>query len=318
MVADGTAAFPHSVKEFQQAPTMKALNHQVLNNKGGGYLDFQNFLRAVYEAQSPEHISPLMQKDRLEAPEDLAYDLGQDWRCETNDSVEHPKRASSSVIAGENPQDQAAQAQVPDPPSEANSWKTAIERLEADDESDAISDTSFTPPKKLQNLARYDEYGHRQVLPPPGYGNAAHEQQSRFIRDDGQGRKHLMPPPGFQGALPKALDERPSLPAVLTFERKKNYKRDFEQRQAKLQSGISLAVTREQSQRVNEKNKKKKGASEVHQAKPKKERRASSKKPARSPPTNRLIGGWESAFLKGVFDAEEDLLYGGRWPASTF
>lgn len=67
-----------------------------------------------------------------------------------------------------------------------------------------------------------------------------------------------MPPPGFQGALPKALDEYRSPPAVLTFERKKNYRRDFEERQMRFQGGISLGVAREQSQRVNEKKKNKK------------------------------------------------------------
>ncbi|KAI0469238.1 hypothetical protein F4859DRAFT_523041 [Xylaria cf. heliscus] len=327
MVGHNTLAVPYGSKGMRrQAPTMKSLNRQVLFNKDGKVVDLKKLLLMMNEARISKDISTVLQWNRVEIPKDEAY-LWQDLRCKT-DNI---KRASSSGSVREKPQGQAPEARISSLQPESSSEKTVVETATQDDESDAISDTSFTPPKQLQKRIRYDEHGHREVLPPPVFGHAVPKPQSRFIYGDRQGRKHLMPPPGFRGALPKLLSEIPSEPKVkLTFERKKDFKKEFKARQG-IQGGISLARMREQSSYANEKNKKtenktkkkekkmkKKCSFEVSQTIPQKEQPASPKQPEVPRPAGRLIGGWESAFLKGIFDAEEDLLYSSRWPASTF
>ncbi|RYC54883.1 hypothetical protein CHU98_g11324 [Xylaria longipes] len=277
MGAHTTAGLPFSAKKIRQAPTVKKLRQQVLVNKSGNEVDFTKLLKLMNKKYTPSDISAFLQQNR--------------------------NRASLSGFRGDKPKDQVSEIRAPEPQPTGVSWQT--------DESGAISDTSFTPPKNLAKCARFDDEGRRHILPPPGFGDAAPKQQSRFVHGDENGRKHLMPPPGFRGALPKLIDEPP---VALKFERRKDFKNEFEKRQV-THGGISLAAMREQSQPKGKKNK---CSFAVRQSEPKKEQPPSPKKMAGSPPTDRLNGGWESAFVKGVFDAEEDLIYSGRWPASTF
>ncbi|KAI0550312.1 hypothetical protein F4679DRAFT_583562 [Xylaria curta] len=275
-----TAAKPplNAKKMRHQAPEVRKLRHQAPVNKTGETLNLK-----VLELSSNK------------------------WTY----GPQEDKGASPSSVRGENPQEQVSEIRIQEPQSEADSWHTVSEAEKQQDDSDAISDTSFTPPKHLARCARYDDEGRR--LPPPGLGDAAPKQQSRFVCGDEDGREHLMPPPGFHGALPKLIDEAP---VALKFERKMDFKKDLEKRQG----GASLVAMHKQSSR-SEGKKKKKCSFEVStsfSSVSKEEQSASYKKLAESPTAGRLIEGWESAFLKGVFDAEEDLLYSSRWPASSF
>ncbi|KAI0859871.1 hypothetical protein F4860DRAFT_525661 [Xylaria cubensis] len=327
MGAHAAAKLPFSAKKMRrQAPTAKMLRQQALVNEAEDTLDFVKVLKLMNEKHIASDISAFFQKSRVDGSNKWTCGPQENVKLNITDIINHPvsgdnelgsalKRASSSSVRGEEPQGQVSEIRIPESQSTAGSWRTVTEAEKEQEDSDAISDTSFTPPKYLARCARYDDEGRR--LPPPRFGNAAPKQQkqSRFVHGDGKGRKHLMPPPGFHGALPRLIDESP---VVLKFERKQDFKKEFEKRQV-THGGISLAVTRKQSSRSEgKKNKRSLDISAGRSSVSKKEQSASLKKPAESPATNHLIGGWESALLKGVFDAEEDLLYGGRWPASTF
>jgi hypothetical protein len=91
-------------------------------------------------------------------------------------------------------------------------------------ESDAFSDTSCTPPK-LEKQVKFDEQGQRHVLAPPESRNAAPKKEGRFTFNDWHGRKYLIGPPGFRGVLPRRLDEPPVDAPVLSFDKKKGFKK---------------------------------------------------------------------------------------------
>ncbi|TRX92309.1 hypothetical protein FHL15_006924 [Xylaria flabelliformis] len=326
MGAHAAAKLPFSAKKMRrQAPTAKMLRQQALVNEGGDTLDFVKVLKLMNEKHIASDISAFLRKSRVDGSNKWTCGPQENVKLNIADIINHSvsgdnepgsKRASPSSVRGEEPQDQVSEIRISESQSVAGSWHTVTEAEKEQDDSDAISDTSFTPPKHLARYARYDDEGRRHMLPPPGFGDAAPKQQkqSRFVHGDAKGREHLMPPPGFRGAHPKLIDESP---VALTFERK-DFKKESEKRQV-THSGISLAMTRKQSSRSEgKKNKRSLDVSAGCSSVSKKEQSASLKKPTESPATDHLIGGWESALLKGVFDAEEDLLYGSRWPASTF
>ncbi|KAI0451854.1 hypothetical protein F5B21DRAFT_527381 [Xylaria acuta] len=324
MGVHATAGIPFSAKKMRrQAPTVKKLRQQALANKSGNAPDYTMLLKLMNEKHIPRDISAFLQQSQAEVLKNWVYGPWEDVESRMVDTIKHPvggddtpKRASPSSFRGERPQDKVSGNRFIESRSEAGSWQTATEEAKQHDESGAISDTSFTPPTNLAKCVRFDNEGRRHMLPPPGLGNAAPKHPSRFVCKGVNGQKHLMPPPGFRGALPKLIDEPCRKPPVaLKFERKKDFKKEFEKRQV-THGGISLAVMREQPTRSKEE--KNKCSFEVRQSVPEKEKPAVPKTRAGSSPTNRLIGGWESAFLKGIFDAEEDLLYSSRWPASTF
>ncbi|KAI1745813.1 hypothetical protein F4680DRAFT_443283 [Xylaria scruposa] len=324
MGAHTAAKLPFSVKKMRhQAPKVRKLHQRALINES-----LMKVLKLMNEKHIPSDNSAFLPKSRVNGSNEWTCGPQEDVKINTTDINNHSvsgdnepgyaqavKGASPSSVRGEKPQDRVSEIRIQEPQSKAGSWHTVSEAEKQQDDSNAISDTSFTPPKNLARCARYDDEGRRHMLPPPGFGDAApkqQQQQSRFIQGDAKGRKHLMPPPGFHGALPKLIDETP---VALKFERKRDFKKDFEKRQV-THSGISLAVMHKQSSRSE--GKKKKCSFAVCSSVSKKAQGASLKKPVESPAADRLIGGWESAFLKGVFDAEEDLLYSSRWPASTF
>ncbi|KAI8944452.1 hypothetical protein F4801DRAFT_585413 [Xylaria longipes] len=309
MGAQAIARLPFSAKKIRRAPTVKKLHQQVLVNESGNDVDFTKLLKLMNQKYIPSDIFTLLQQNRVQVSRDWACGPWEDVESKIVDIINHPM-----ILLPRTPHRKGLRQAVSEEIDHrirclkyelqtGGSWQT--------DESGAISDTSFTPPKNLANCVRFDDEGRRHILPPPGFGDAAPKQQSRFVRGDENGQKHLMPPPGFRGALPKLIDEPP---VALKFERRKDFKNEFEKRQV-THGGISLAAMREQSQPKGKKNK---CSFAVRQSEPKKEQPPSPKKMAGSPPTDRLSGGWESAFVKGVFDAEEDLIYSGRWPASTF
>ncbi|KAF2963463.1 hypothetical protein GQX73_g10110 [Xylaria multiplex] len=178
--------------------------------------------------------------------------------------------------------------------------------------SDALSDTSFTPPKNIGKCVRFDEDGRRHVILPPGAVDRTPKQ--RFVREDKNRQRKLLPPPGFDDLAPAHIIEVQQEPEGLTFERKRVFKNP-----AVKFGGISLAMMREQPQRFEKlrqmHSEKRKDASKKHKSK---KHQRSQSQPLISVTTDGKTTHWQSWFLKGVFDAEEDLLYNSRWPASSF
>ncbi|TGJ83231.1 hypothetical protein E0Z10_g5534 [Xylaria hypoxylon] len=155
----------------------------------------------------------------------------------------------NDVFVRENPRNQAPPAQVSDRKTSKNTTKQAVttntanhEDGEQGDASDAISDTSFTPPKNFWKSARIDEDGRRHVILPPGIADRAPKQ--RFIREDKNGQRKLLAPPGFHN-LPHELISKPEPePEKLSFERKQCFEKT-----AVKYGGISLTMMREQPSR---------------------------------------------------------------------
>ncbi|KAI0411825.1 hypothetical protein F5X98DRAFT_367757 [Xylaria grammica] len=176
---------------------------------------------------------------------------------------------------------------------------------ERSDTSDAVSDTSFTPPKNLGKCVKFDEDGRRHVVPSPRVA-----PKQRFVQEGKNGQRNLLPPPGFNNLAPKIINEVEPEPEKLTFERRQDFKKPSVK-----YGGISLAVMREQPERFEKlKNRR---SSKKHKSAPKKHGRSKSQ-PMISVTVDGKTTCWQSWFLKGVFDAEEDLLYNTRWPASSF
>ncbi|KAI3332812.1 hypothetical protein F4824DRAFT_514155 [Ustulina deusta] len=225
-------------------------------------------------------------------------------------------------------QDQTHLTQVAAHQSSKNTTKQAATINTADfeeerhsDVSDAISDTSFTPPKKLGKFAQIDKNGRRHIVLPRALTNHAPKKQ-RFVKKDNKGRRHLLPPPGFHGKAPRPVQEPEPEPKKLTFERK----RDFKKPNVKC-GGISLAVIHEKGSRAERAGKSRSAAKRPdipnkpvpfnREGVPKRHV-PSDNQPTMSAARDGKTAHWESAFLKGVFEIEEDLLYSSRWPASTF
>ncbi|KAI1754874.1 hypothetical protein F4782DRAFT_552780 [Xylaria castorea] len=323
MGARTATGLPFSAKKMsRQAPTVRKICQQALVNETGDTLDFMKALKLMNEKHMPNEIVAFVRQNRVEGWNERTYGPWEDVETNTVDIINHPFAGDSepgSAQVDRSSTDDSAAALQP----VAGTWQTVAEETkqddDSDDDSDAISDTSFTPPKHLVKRVQYDNEGRRRVLPPTGCGNVAPKQKQRFVCDDGKGRKHLMPPPGFHGALPKLIVEPYREPPItLTFERRKDFKKGFEKRQV-TPGGISLRAMRKQSsQSEGNENKCSFEVPTSHLSVPKKEQPASPEKPAESPLIDRLTEGWESAFLKGVFEVEEDLLYSGRWPVATF
>ncbi|KAI0530238.1 hypothetical protein GGR58DRAFT_524874 [Xylaria digitata] len=108
--------------------------------------------------------------------------------------------------------------------------------------SDALSDTSFTPPKNIGKCVRYDEDGRRHVILPPGVLERAAKE--RFVQEDKNRQRKLLPSPGPNNLAPEHILEAQQEPERLTFERKRNFKKS-----AVKYGGISLSMMREQPQR---------------------------------------------------------------------
>ncbi|KAI1110192.1 hypothetical protein F5Y14DRAFT_455303 [Nemania sp. NC0429] len=229
-------------------------------------------------------------------------------------------------------------------------------------ESDAISDTSFTPPNRLQlaQLARIDKYGRQHMVAPMGFTDATDDQKYQIVYDNPHNPYY------------------PETPATPLFEKR----RDFVKSAVK-QGGIALAVALRRLQRATEAKSTRRIHFEVSvppekqhctqpsqpratdntqetkstrhvrfevPAPPEKQHRTHSSQRTRhvrfdvsvppgkqhrthssqpptpraadntpdSPVTDQQVAVWSSPFQKAVFEAENDLLYDSRWPASTF
>ncbi|KAI0505328.1 hypothetical protein F5B22DRAFT_661639 [Xylaria bambusicola] len=229
--------------------------------------------------------------------------------------LEIEKAVSSGRVANERSQQQ----------------KIAVKPADHDDDtngnvSDAISDTSFTPPKNLGKHVQFDKHGRRHIVLPPQPA-ARTPYVKRVTQNAARGQQQLEPKP-----------------AKLTFERK----RDFHKPSVEY-SGISLAVkaARADKPKETEKHKKKKSHSTgkqvqqkcllglLHQHSPTDSRHHKSSNHASSGDQATAATGeaaqatqssgdkkpvtlWYSRFMKALFEQEEDLLFSGRWPISTF
>ncbi|KAI1281510.1 hypothetical protein F5Y07DRAFT_411606 [Xylaria sp. FL0933] len=205
------------------------------------------------------------------------------------------------------------------------------------DVEDAISDSSFTPPKyrDLQRFARLDAEGRRHVVLPPTTTNCAPPQQQRFIREDAAGRQHLLPPPGFHGAAPKPMAQFSWDPMTPSFEKKRHFKKPF-----MAPGGVSLIAQAVKQEReacgVSPKNTRGTALrfmvrqdmpmpmhNQPVQRKPLPPMSPLSHLPplpkAKQPPTRDSKNeSWSCWFSKGVFEMEEDLLYNSPYTISTF
>ncbi|KAJ8130508.1 hypothetical protein O1611_g3123 [Lasiodiplodia mahajangana] len=185
-------------------------------------------------------------------------------------------------------------------------------------ESGAVSDTSFTPPKKLHRLVRIDDEGRRHVLPPHEIRRLTpFKHKSRFIHADLEGKRHLLPPPGFSGLFPKHIEEHPVGPCILSFKRRNDFKKAEEQC-----GGISLAVMKERES--SKTPRKVRFAMALTRPTgycpipPSRRAIPTSMPPPLPSATDRRVAGWSSPFAKRLFEIENELLYDGRWPISTF
>ncbi|KAJ8106243.1 hypothetical protein ONZ43_g7129 [Nemania bipapillata] len=195
--------------------------------------------------------------------------------------------------------------------------------------SDAISDTSFTPPKSLGKCARIDEQGRRHVLAPPGCREASPPpKNTRFTFLDRQkGTKFLVAPPGYHHILPREIEEEPQKRETVSFERKENYGKS-----EVTCGGIAQAVQESQQRPMTSRKirfgvEPPKQASNGRQAVARRQNVHLELTPPSSPPSSspppppsigRAVAGWTSEFHRKVFEAENDLVFDGRWPASTF
>ncbi|KAI0965391.1 hypothetical protein F4678DRAFT_485335 [Xylaria arbuscula] len=229
--------------------------------------------------------------------------------------VHFKETVSSGRVATKSSRDQACPAQAASKQSRKEITRQATAANTADtkedEDSDAISDTSFTPPKNLGRFAQLDKDGRRHVVLPTKVTNRAPKQQRRTQKPT-QGRRQILPPPGFHSAAPNYARRLALRPAKLTFERKL----DFEVKCGGV-SLIALEVEAMRASRGDEKNTKKEKKSRPAANRHSDVQRVSSNKQPRARDED-VSAHWESGFLKGVFEAENDLLYDSRWPASTF
>ncbi|KAI1357970.1 hypothetical protein F5Y08DRAFT_346196 [Xylaria arbuscula] len=256
-------------------------------------------------------------------------------------------------------QNQASRACIADSQTVKNTaGKSTADAAEREDESDgdtsdAISDTSFTPPKNLGKYARVDNEGRRHVMLQP---QPEPQKQQRFVQRDTNGRRQILPPPGFNDCAPREIE---SEPAQLTFERKRVLKKpavecggislavkesrgETASRAATSKStavrkrifkagvgrrGISLALKKSPSEtsicaaaatRAEKTKKKKKSHSAAKYQFADSRHHKSHKKQESSGKRPTTPAGWGSGLLKRIFEQEEDLLFAGRWPVSTF
>ncbi|KAI1164793.1 hypothetical protein F5B18DRAFT_650447 [Nemania serpens] len=175
----------------------------------------------------------------------------------------------------------------------------------------AISDTSFTPPRQIEI--------------------------SRFAHLDEEGRRHVLAPPGFRNVAPRYIYEDYEVPAELSFERRTDYKKSDVQ-----YGGISLAVMKQKAAQLTKTRKVRFEVAPIsHDDTPKAQAAPIAFQPTTLEPiglsptslsliyapsttssptstTDQPVAVWSSPFMKGVFEAENDLLYDSRWPASTF
>ncbi|KAI0205588.1 hypothetical protein F4808DRAFT_472270 [Astrocystis sublimbata] len=327
MATHNAGALPHHPEAvYQKMPIIKDVHQQVPSHKSGEQL----VNKQAIQIKNVVHI----------VPHNPELDLEDEMTCVI---VKQPGNDSCQSALG-----QPSDGTSGDPQPGADSWQTVIEgpnddknkdnneNNDDDDNENAVSDKSFTPPRRLKHLVKIDRYGRRHVLPPRGCGTVAppkekkqplmqqqqlKPQKTRFVTTDLLGQRHLMPPPGLPGVWFQPLNEcRGEHSRPLTFERKRDFKEEFQTRQQETAGGIALAVAREKEARSEEnKNKKERRCTfSVCQDPPKNTTSNTYKKRAKPRPQNQLIDGWESRTLKGIFDAEEDLLYNTRWPASTF
>ncbi|KAJ2990754.1 hypothetical protein NUW58_g2793 [Xylaria curta] len=294
----------------QQEPAAKKSRRRNFVDKSRSVFDFQKLLRVIDEKHIPKNISIFLQQNQVETPKYPAHRVQKDHERNTTGITERPtgelrqpeptEAEESAELARVDIENQEASVKALDlPPSKTASWQTATTNEYDGDESDAISDTSFTPPKQLGKFAVIGKDGRRRVLMPGIRG-----------------------PPGLVGKA------RPEPKVELSFEKKPVLKKP-----PVLHGGIALAVMRQEALRPSEKKKEVEKGKEKKEEKPPAEaptRRRSKKKgpkkqdvepteqPASSSTGSRRVGGWESAFLKGVFEIENDLLYDNRWPIATF
>ncbi|KAI0113590.1 hypothetical protein GGR51DRAFT_556739 [Nemania sp. FL0031] len=222
-----------------------------------------------------------------------------------------PAQSSGQTREDRNPQDQAVPVQATD---------VRHSNASCGGESDAVSDTSFTPPKKLNKFVRIDDEGRRHVLAPSGFRDQApFKHKSRFIHIDLEGKRHLLPPPGFRGLFPMKIEEHPVVRCTLSFKRRDDFKKAETQC-----GGISLAVLEEKNApRAETKirfNMEPMGPMPTgyRPISPSERAIPTSMPPPPPSPTDRRVAGWSSQFAKNLFEAENELLYDGPWPISTF
>ncbi|KAI1184918.1 hypothetical protein F5B17DRAFT_433061 [Nemania serpens] len=311
-------------KTVEMSPAIKATYQEALTSKAKLGHDFLNLIHVVYEAPGAL-ISPKKNGVENTIPT----------------STTGLERASTSGLPGENPENN-----TPTHPSEGISELKTPSPCPPDcdvdnslsGESDAISDTSFTPPTlwQLTKLARLDGNGRRHVLAPTVF-------RAEPVIDNTE----------CQLAYDDSAEQCESCmkASETLFERRRDFKKAGVER-----GGISLAVEREKSQRAQETKGNRRIRFEVqapplcsaidsssglmvptdqkpsHHQDTRKERVRNEQvaptgqrevspppdQPEELPPTDRGAASWTCPLLKKVFETENDLLYDSRWPASTF
>ncbi|KAI1121334.1 hypothetical protein F5Y10DRAFT_272166 [Nemania abortiva] len=189
----------------------------------------------------------------------------------------------------------------------------AAEEAARSGQSDAISDSSFTPSTKLNscNCVQIDEGGRRYVPTPLQTRPTVPWRKGRFVWVDLYGRKHLLPPPGFRDVFPQPLDERPLDPPTVSFERKEVFKKP----EVEI-GGISLAVMQAGLSPAQKARRTRPSVVRSH-VKPETPG-VPTNLPAAWPEGSRPVAGWSSPFQKSLYEIEDDLVGNGYWPVSTF
>ncbi|KAI0406346.1 hypothetical protein F4802DRAFT_596372 [Xylaria palmicola] len=278
---------------------------------------------------------------------DQIYALWKEWRIHASDSTDDSAGGTylpRPLHIRECTTDRAVPINIDDRQPSANAVQPATTECDEDADSDAVSDTSFTPPKNIKKQVRFDLHGHRHVLRPqellplpvdqpavdhpelnpPRPAECLTRTKGRYTLIDPKGYNYLMPPPGFHGILPRMIAEPPKPKLVLKFEKKQVPKA-----LAVACGGISLAVM---GDRLSPSSKGKKimfaGPVELREHRnmpsvvplttPLTTPPQSPVTPTIMPTEGRAVEGWQSEFMKGVFEAEEDLVFNGRLPVSTF
>ncbi|KAI2623774.1 hypothetical protein GGS21DRAFT_547037 [Xylaria nigripes] len=232
-----------------------------------------SFIKALDNQLLTENRPAFTRKQPIQIPKAPAINALQDLECAAEGALSD-EVAKESVLGGKYVQVD----ELPKPTPDARKIVTPIpDELESSPVSDAVSDTSFTPPKHL----------------------------GRFVRLDKDGRPHVLPPPGFKPFAPERVDERSGhKSAQLGFPEFKVkpvepfFQRKYDYRKAGVEKGgISLAREREWW--------------------PHKVRRSVPDEPV-TPIKNCEPKDKEAAFWTRLFEIEEDYVYNGRWPTSTF
>ncbi|KAI1292932.1 hypothetical protein F5Y03DRAFT_402747 [Xylaria venustula] len=224
---------------------------------------------------------------------------------------------SSGRVVAKPSRNQACPARVAENQSKKDITKKGTAANIADDKKDedwdAISDSSFTPPKNLGRFAQLGKDGRRHVVLPTRVTNRAPKQQ-RCVRQANQGRRPPLPCPGEPALAPTNKKRPATRPAKLTFERKRNFEVEC--------GGVSLISLGVEAQRASRGDEKRKNNGKENRSAANRhsdvQHESSKKKPKMPVVRDNQPAHWESGFLKGVFEAENDLLYDSPWPASTF